>query len=83
MIALSLPDRHQLSLIRASPPPRPLAPTTAPTLTAKKRLHGRKFIRLHLPGFTRGERNGTAGEDLGFNNEDDIGNDALVWNSDT
>lgn len=43
----------------------------------------RKFIRLYLPGFTRGERNGTAGNDLGFNNEDGVGNDALVWPSDT
>lgn len=46
-------------------------------------LHSRKFIRLHLPGFTRGERNGTAGEDLGFNSEDDDGNTGLAWPSDT
>lgn len=46
-------------------------------------MYPRKYIRLHLPGFTRGGRNGTAGEDLGFNNEDDKGNYALAWPSDT
>eukprot|EP00904_Undaria_pinnatifida_P008271 jgi/Undpi1/4574/HiC_scaffold_18.g07928.m1 len=42
-----------------------------------------KFIRLYLSGFTSGERNGTIGPDVGFNNEFDEGNDAIVWPSDT
>ncbi|CAN0119257.1 unnamed protein product, partial [Ectocarpus sp. 8 AP-2014] len=42
-----------------------------------------KFIRLILAGFTRGERNGTAGEDFGFANEDDEGNFGFGWPSDT
>ena len=42
-----------------------------------------KFIRLYLSGFTSGERNGTIGPDVGFNNEFDEGNDAIVWPPDT
>ncbi|CAM9199526.1 unnamed protein product [Ectocarpus sp. 12 AP-2014] len=42
-----------------------------------------KFIRLTLAGFTRGERNGTAGEDFGFANEEDEGNFGFGWPSDT
>eukprot|EP00903_Cladosiphon_okamuranus_P007144 g6938.t1 len=53
------------------------------TFTPQYDISAGKFIRLHLPGFTRGERNGTAGEDFGFNNEDDSGNYGLAWPSDT
>lgn len=39
----------------------------------------RKFIRLTLAGYTTGDRNGSAGLDVGVNNEDDDGNDAIMW----
>lgn len=43
----------------------------------------RMFIHLALGGFTSGERNGSAGHDLGFASEEDEGNLAIVWPSDT
>ncbi|CAM9651395.1 unnamed protein product, partial [Scytosiphon promiscuus] len=65
-------------------PPEAGYPTEiAFTFTPMYGISAGKFIRLHLAGFTRGERNGTAGEDLGFGSEDDEGNEALAWPSDT